>query len=160
MRNWCECCFQKPKNAVKTAATTDQSCSQTRSTVSQDGNTQNKTVSRKHSTDPSPKCERNVHASGKTVKVVGTSDKVTEPRAGRTRPKRRCRQSVSYDESADSVDQMTDDSSDDESTKPRHQQETVTVPNERTTKRQSDEVAQMTGRTEERTVRSVIVWVT
>lgn len=160
MRNWCGCCFQKAKNAVKTAATTDQSSGQTRLAVSQDGSSQNKAVSRKWTTVLSPKCKRNVRASGKTVKVNGTSDEVSKPRAGKTRPKRRCRQLVNYGESADSVDQSSDDSSDDESTEPHHQQEMVTVPNKGTTKRRSDEVAPTTCRTKEGSVRSLIVFVT
>ena len=90
-----------------------------------------------------------------------SSDNVTKCSASETRTKRRCRQLVDYDETVDILNRSSgDESSDNESSEPRHQHETVTATNKRTTKRRSDDVAQMTCSAKAVTVRSVIVLVT
>ena len=86
---------------------------------------------------PNPERKPKVRAGTKTRKVDRSSDGVIDVTAdsGITRPKRRCKQSVLYNESNQS-------SSSKESSDELSGQETVTVAEETTTKRRSDKVSQ------------------
>jgi len=90
---------------------------------------------------PNPKCKQNARANSKSRKVDRTSDTVEDVtvNSGKTRPKRRCRRLVHYEESVDSGDQSA---SPEESNDESSEQETVSAAGKITTKRRSDEVAQ------------------
>ena len=147
------CYFQKLKNAVKSAAFVSPSSSRSRSSVSHDEKIRGKRVSRKQTTEVNSKRKPSVCASGGTVEVDRTSEKVADsaPNSDKTPPKRRCRLSVSYDESADQSASSAE--SDEESSKHRYQQEPTTDPATTVT---GDKVAKTTYKTTT-TVRCVIV---
>jgi len=111
---------------------------ETKSTVSKESKKPNKTVRLKNRGVQNPECKPSGRAGGRTRNVDGTSDKIVSAAAANksseTRPKRRCRQLSSYNETVNSDNQSSSSAESHHESSVQHlEQQTVTIADKRMT---------------------------